>query len=129
MSDLQAIRKEMHMVEPREVKSGDTAYFSPSELFATPDRKLWLSTRHDFSDKQSEYHCAKLELSDGGVDIDLGQCLQTSKHTMIDHGSNAKDPEYRLPVMHAQGWDETRAARALEAAKAYEQNQGLDKIP
>ena len=129
MSDLQAIRREMHMVEPRELKGGDTAYFSPSELFATPDRRLWLSTRHDFSDKQSEYHCAKLELSEGGVDIDLEKCLQKSKHTTVDHGTKAQAPEYRLPVMHAQGWGETLAARALEAAKAYEQNQGLDKIP
>lgn len=127
MTDLNEVRKQMHMVTVDEMKVGDTAYFNPAaEMFATPDQKIWLSKRHDMRTMASEYHCGKLELTDSGAQADLGECLQKSKQIVTTDSRDARDESMRLPLAAVTGWRETASARALERAKALEQNEGIN---
>lgn len=99
----------------------DAQYINPAELFASPgDHKIWLSTRHDPANTFDSHFCARVAKADGGLAIDLSDCLQSSKVLRVSQLRFDEDDKYRAPVMNITGWKWSADAKARQEVIAQE---------
>ena len=91
----------VEMVQGRfeDFHKGESVYVSPDEVVTTADRKHYLSTAHLASGYATDYHCARVDIEEAGVKIDMTACEEYKKNNALKPLSDTKPPADTLPVL------------------------------